>query len=148
MQNTFANVGSSLQTTAMIVAILTGLITSVTGAITIVTHLKSAGQTGRAQILNWVLVLGPLIMIPGGIMLFVLWNEMLTAAVLVTIGFILQTIFFLREEGPVNRRAIVNFGLASSGYALAIAIIVLGHFITEIIKLLSKQLSLIEQITR
>ena len=146
MQNILTNMNSSLETTAVIVGILAGLITSVTGAITIVTHLRSLGQAGRAQALNWMLVLGPLVMIPSGITLFVLWDEVLSAAVLVTRGFVLQIIFFLREEGPVNWRAIVNFGLASSGYALAIAVIVLGHFIAEIIKLLSRQLSLIEQI--
>jgi len=35
MQNIFTNMNSSLQTTALIVGILAGLITSVTGAITI-----------------------------------------------------------------------------------------------------------------
>jgi hypothetical protein len=130
----------TLQTIAAVIAILAGILT-------IVSQLRRLGPSWRAHFINWVLALGPFVAYVAGIVISNVWKTPTISVAMFTCGFILQIVGFLRDSKPVDRSAIVIFGISCCSFVLCVAFAYVAAFINQIIDLLHGELELIRGIT-
>jgi hypothetical protein len=127
---------SVLQAIASVIAIIGGIVGTIF-------TLRKLAPGWHTHVLRWLVVLSPLLLSVAGVAVFYFWHQALLASALFALWFFIQIAMFVRDPRPLNREAVMWFGIFCCTFVFSVTMILIADLVSRILSVLETDAELI-----